>query len=353
MARLPETGWREPRRTAQPTFARVSTCRSSSASDAPGVGFSARDPAAAGRPSAGPCGTPRPGPAAPPPSRRAATASPGRLAHAERRRPGPITAIQIGSAAGTFWPWSVQSSGVVAAAVVGREHERRPPAVGRQRLRLLPEPAHEAVGAPGRVEVDVVAPAVGPAVRLAEHHVEDAGLARAQVLEGALHRGRVEALVGPVGRQVVVKSFSSRSRSLAGSSTAGPSPFACTPERSAATMKGSTSQLANAATRPSKPGRLFSHSSTVRFGFGFLSLLSTRGSAKPAQHLVVAGVGEPEAVRDPHAAAARRVAQDLAVAGDDRPDEGQQRLAPGLGRRPIEARRRAARASRRRRPPWC
>ena len=136
-----------------------------------------------------------------------------------------------------------------------------------------------------------------------------------------------------------MKSFSSRSRSLAGSSTAGPSPFAWTPERSAATMKGSTSQLANAATRPSKPGRRFSHSSTVRFGFGFLSLLSTRGSANAREHLVVARVGEPEAVRDPHAAPARRVAEDLALAGDDRPDEGQQRLAPRLRRRTIETRR--------------
>jgi hypothetical protein len=51
--------------------------------------------------------------------------------------------------------------------------------------------------------------------------------------------------------------------------------------RSVFRMKGSTSHAPNAATRPAKPGRPFSHSSTVTFGFGTLSLLSIRGSAAP------------------------------------------------------------------------
>jgi hypothetical protein len=64
---------------------------------------------------------------------------------------------------------------------------------------------------------------------------------------------------------------------------------------------------------------------------------------EPREHLVVAGIGKPEAVRDAHAAPARRVAQDLALAGYDRPDEGQQRLAPCLRRRTIETSRQGLR----------
>src|SRR3954471_5972698 len=47
------------------------------------------------------------------------------------------------------------------------------------------------------------------------------------------------------------------------------------------TIHGSNSQDENAATFPVNPGRPFSHSSTVTFGFGMRSLLLMRGSGKP------------------------------------------------------------------------
>ena len=56
------------------------------------------------------------------------------------------------------------------------------------------------------------------------------------------------------------------------------------------------------------------------------------------EHLVVARVREPQPVRDPHAALAGRVAEDLALARDDGPEERQERLAPRLRRRAVEAR---------------
>ena len=53
------------------------------------------------------------------------------------------------------------------------------------------------------------------------------------------------------------------------------------PLRSRLRMAGKTSQQQKAATRPSKPGRFDSHSSTVGFSFGIFLLLSIRGSGKP------------------------------------------------------------------------
>jgi hypothetical protein len=54
------------------------------------------------------------------------------------------------------------------------------------------------------------------------------------------------------------------------------------PLRAVFRIDGSTSHEPNAATRPLNAARPFSHSSTVTFGFGTLSLLSMRGSAAPA-----------------------------------------------------------------------
>src|SRR5678815_3697706 len=53
------------------------------------------------------------------------------------------------------------------------------------------------------------------------------------------------------------------------------------PDRAALRMYGKTSHAPNAASFPLKPGLVLSHSKTLMLGFGTLSLLLMRASAKP------------------------------------------------------------------------
>src|SRR6185437_376229 len=57
--------------------------------------------------------------------------------------------------------------------------------------------------------------------------------------------------------------------------------FTGKPARSSLKMNGKTSHAPKTAIWPRYAGFLLSHSKTVTFGFGILSLLDTRGSAKP------------------------------------------------------------------------
>ena len=90
------------------------------------------------------------------------------------------------------------------------------------------------------------------------------------------------------------------------------------------TIHGSSSQDANAATFPVKPGRPFSHSSTVTFGFGYAIVAVDPRIGKAGQNLVVAGVGKPHPVGHPRVAAFRGVTEDLTILCDHGPDIGQQ-----------------------------
>ena len=133
-----------------------------------------------------------------------------------------------------------------------------------------------------------------------------------------------------------MNAFSSRSRSLAGCEDRGP--VAVDVQARALGRHDERQHVpaavgGDAALEAGPPVQPLEHRQ-VRVGLLVVAVDARVGEAR--EHLVVAGVGEPQAVRDPHAAPARGVAQDLALAGHDRPDEGQQRLAARLRGGPVE-----------------
>ena len=184
--------------------------------------------------------------------------------------------------------------------MVGGEEQRRVAGVLRHRLERVPESPDKLVAAAGGVEVAVVAPQVRPLVGLAEHDVKHPRPVLADVLDRQALRNQIEGVVRPdprqVGEQPVDDLLLLAQRLVARRVPPGQ-------HRDAAALdvddrvehvprpeRGDLAFEAPPAAEPFEDGDV---------GVGDLVVGVDAGVGESAEHLVVAGIAELEAVGEP------------------------------------------------------
>ena len=226
----------------------------------------------------------------------------------------------------------VTESGAVAAAVVAGEDIRCLALVERVGLAELHYAADVEVGPVGGIEIEIVPPAVGIFVGVAEAHVEHLGMAFLQGFHGHAISDAVEALglfeaaVGYAGVHILHQTRERRVGVGRFMGAAGREAAALVVHREAyAFPRGVHHQLPFVA-RVAVGNLEHAH---VRVGIGVVGAY-TRIVGPAAEHLAVAGIREIHGVGDLHAAVQVAVAKKITVLRSIAPHKRHQGLAPLL-----------------------